>query len=1170
MMLPILISLAATAQEPASTPPAPALPPAGVSPAESSPTSAQTPSAPASAPAKAAAAPDAPAPPKPAPDPNASTQPAPPAPPALTAEEFLRLWEASDLEDRVLRQRPPVEGVIRSASYTATVLGQPNAPTGLGIEAVLEVQSFQKGWSVVPISSLPLPVINSETKNAFLTLRDEGYVVLLPEEGIYPVKLSLAFPVASLEGTPTADIKLPQSPVSSFTGSLPGTGWSVKTVRHLFPVRISPEGNNTTFSFSPGSLTSFQLQWEKAEEDKARETVIFAETEVLTQLRPDAVRSEAKLTFELQRAPVSSFRVSLSPDHELLSVSGEAIKSWKLQKEEKSQWLELWLSAPQRDRYELHLVLEQNVPQLPFPASLPVIRVEGALRQAGNFELVEEQDVTTTLNSLQNLTRQASTFHPAGHQRHLGRYRFLRGDYGASLKIAETTPQIGASAETLLHIGEVFSSFHTTIRLDIQDRAILQSIIVLPAGFELQKVDGDAVREYEMKGSRLSVSYRSPQLGAVQFELTGRKPRREGGAEEMELPHFTVENAIEYRGTVRLEVPPSIQVEVRNDASPMALRPAPASFEYLNTPSPSSLVVTRKAPQVEVVLATDIHFKHHETTILCSLDYQIRNRFPERLLLRVPANLSELVEFKSSTLAVVNRKASPTPSPATRAEDESLFSYWELHDPNQTLGAHHVELSLTDKLPDPLYNQPLITPSLLIVPLQADRLDGKIRISLDENVALKPVTETSLRMVTGEPAGPERGPSFEFSSSDADLTVAVTRLRYVELPALAVDLADVTHVVSGDGSISSEVAYRVIIDQPSDLEIQLPAGAQMSSQVFCNEAPIAPRQTTEENLVAVTIRPEKQGGDTGETIVRFTYDVPTPKVSKSLESRGDLPIPVASLRNARTLDSRTTLFLPPAYRYFDFATPMTLESNVPGWTRAKQYLSRLLPSLEAWTGQVHVAPEGTAAVPPIPPFDYRIPLRKEGQKFTFAHSAAPDVISVSYLSQRYATLLEAGAFFLALFLGILISRQSLEAKLVFLVFAGALALVAASFSAPHMAAIYYAVCLGAVSSVAFWLFAGVVSLFQGIRLRSPASPAPGSFPVFPQPGEIEPENRSAPEEDREPEPEPARPETSSSAKDEKMEPPGQTLASRDGNGDEAAPSKPAERSPVQPGLDPNP
>lgn len=1050
-----------------------------------------------------------PAPVQPAPAEQVAPAP-PPAPqlPVITAQDFLRLWNESNLEDKLLRQRPPAEGVVRSANYTATLAGQPGSPTGIMVQADLQLQSLQKGWSVVPISSQALPVVKSETGNAFLTVKDQGYLALLPDEGTYQIQLTLVFPVAMLEGTPTADIRLPQSPVATFHGTIPGLGWQLNTLRNTIPVRTFAEGADTKFTLSPGSFSSFQLQWEKPEDDKAREPVIFAESDIQTLLRPNAVSSEAKIAFQLPRAPVSSVKVSVSPEHEILSVAGEAVKTWKIQKQPKSQELEVWFATPRRERAELRLVLEQSLAQLPASASLPVLRIEGALRQGGRIEIVEEQDVTTTLDALQNLTRQASNFRASPSQRHLGSYRFLRNDYSATLKMIETTPQISANADTQFHIEDALCSFATNLRLDIQGRAILQAVVILPAGFELQKVEGDAVKSFEVKGSRLTIAFKSPVLGQVQMDLTGKKSRRDGIVEEQDLPHFTVENSVEFRGRIRLDYPPSIQVDTRNEASPMALRPAPKTFEYLNTLSPSSLVVTRKPPQVEVIAAEEVQFRHHETTIRCTLDYQVRNRFPDRLLLRIPASLASAVEFRSDTLSVIDRQTSPNPGAASRADDESLYTYWALHDPNRTLGAHHVELSITDKLPDPLYNQPLISPSLLIIPLQTDRLEGKLEVSVDENVVLKPVTQTAVRTLTGEPAAPGRGPSFEFSSTEADLTFAVTRLRYVELPSLAVDLQDVTHVVSGDGSISTEIACRVIADQPADLEIQLPPGARMNSQVFCNDAPIAPRQTTEENLVAVTIRPEKKASKSADTIVRFTYDVPTPLLSKSLGNRGNLPIPVALLRNAKTLDSRTTLYLPPAFQYFDFATPMTLQSKILGWVRAKQYLFKLFPSLEAWTGKGTEVSE-PATVTAIPPFEYRVPLRKEGQKFTFAYSAAPDLIAVSYLSQRYATLLEAGAFFLALLLGILLSRQSIEAKLVFLVFMGALALVASSFTAPHLATIYQAVCLGAVTSILFWLAAGILSLFRGFWFRAiPSAPAgipPAPEPLFSEPRPATPE-----------------------------------------------------------------
>jgi hypothetical protein len=344
--------------------------------------------------------------------------------------------------------------------------------------------------------------------------------------------------------------------------------------------------------------------------------------------------------------------------------------------------------------------------------------------------------------------------------------------------------------------------------------------------------------------------------------------------------------------------------------------------------------------------------------------------------------------------------------------------------------------------------------------------------------------------------------------------------------------------------------------------------------VFCNDTPIAPRQTTEQNLVAVTLRPEKKAASASETIVRFTYEVPSIQASKSLGSRGDLPIPVATFRNARTLDSHTTIYLPPTYRYFGFVTPMTLETGVPGWTKAKQHLTKLIPSLASWTSVGTGVAEPPAAIAPIPAFEYRIPIRKEGQKFSFTYSAAPDTIAVSYLSQRYATLLEAGAFFLALFLGILITRQALEAKVVFLIFAGVLSLVASSFAPPHMAAIYQAVCLGAVASIGFWFIAGLVSLFRGIGSNAPAASLPESFPPPSEPlgPKPEPPGESPFVERCEPRQDSAKPDASSPSappEEEKKEVVEEKAAPTGGENPDTAPISP-ESAPAQSGTGPAP
>ncbi|MDB4657690.1 hypothetical protein OAE56_02940, partial [Verrucomicrobiales bacterium] len=109
----------------------------------------------------------------------------------LPYREFLDLWNQINLQDKKEEDvKPPTDGVLESAHYTAVVEGDENQV--LAIDAVLTVESFkEKGWAVVPLLKGGMNIAEAETGEATLHLGKNGYELILPKKGQYEIKLKL-------------------------------------------------------------------------------------------------------------------------------------------------------------------------------------------------------------------------------------------------------------------------------------------------------------------------------------------------------------------------------------------------------------------------------------------------------------------------------------------------------------------------------------------------------------------------------------------------------------------------------------------------------------------------------------------------------------------------------------------------------------------------------------------------------------------------------------------------------------------------------------------------------------------------------------------------------------------------------------------------------------------
>ncbi|MEM0968427.1 MAG: hypothetical protein AAGJ31_03680, partial [Verrucomicrobiota bacterium] len=550
----------------------------------------------------------------------------------LDQKGFLRLWKESQLEDKLLRQKPPVDGSVKHAKYLVSFLGEPQRPTSILLKAVLELESFRPGWSSVNLSPVSLPIIDAETGAGFLALDEKGYRALLPDRGSYTFELSLFAPIAYKDGLPVAQINLPESPLTALEGTLPGRGWEFSENDQTGPISLKETEEGTEFSFSPAA-SSFSLSWENPTQNAANEPVLISEIESFTHILRDSIRTESSIHCTIPRAAIDQLQLTLDGEQEILSLSGEGISDWNLTKGDGAQLISITFDEPQSEAYQLELILEQAIPALPFAATIPEITVLGAIRQSGIFDILEDQEISTRVNLVSGLERLPAGFENAPHERFLGRYRYGKPGFQAQLQLEETVARVSAYSFTDLQILPQATRFDTEFQLEIEGRGLLENAITLPDGYQIEEVYGEHLRDHTIMGRRLTLSYSVPQLGPVNIQIRGIRERSSLGS--LTLPQFAVDASDDYQATLEWEAAPSLTLSLASDSS-SGFGPLPESFHLVSSADPITLQISERAPQVNVTVDSQIQLLHYETLVETTLSYQIQHRMPERLFLRVP------------------------------------------------------------------------------------------------------------------------------------------------------------------------------------------------------------------------------------------------------------------------------------------------------------------------------------------------------------------------------------------------------------------------------------------------------------------------------------------------------------------------------------------------------
>lgn len=1043
----------------------------------------------------------------------------------LPYKEFLELWNQLNLKDKEEAAKPPADGVVKSASYTAKVQGADDQQVMI-VEVDLELESFKDdGWASVPLRSVGMNIAEAETGDAKLELlADGGHRALLPKAGVYKLKLKLFEAVVRNNGERSTQLHLPMAPISKFTAEIPEQGWHFDLGEKIAYTTVN-QGPNTRLEFFFGQRGVVNLKWRKESEESKLTPLLFADTKVVSKVIPGAMQTTVDLDYRILRAGVDSLKISVPKPHEVLSVDGPNIKEWDVQDGGESQHLLVSLHTAAKENYKLKLTLETGLVSLPIDIDAPAVQAENAVRQSGSVELMAADELEVAITKTDGLTQQATgaaaTAGDAG-QLHLGAYRFLRAPYGMSLNVKKAAPVVQVASVSTVTIEPDVVNLHAQFNYEVKRVGIFETTITIPDGYTGVDVTGDVIEDFNVSGTTLKVRFKSQLLGPLAFTLGGRALRATEDA-TLTVPVFEPQSVDRHDAKVGLAIHTSLEP---NTDAPGGLRneelrflrdqvqltnatvtPLTLGFSYRGAAEPAQISFRVKDPQVSGEVRTLVDIQEQVIRYHWWIDYEILYAGVDELILKLPASIAtDLRPPPSSRFKEIDRNfqpaaAKPDPDAPADAADAQEVVHWAFRLLDKQLGAFRIELTLDVPNSGLEAGTPIDVKVPEISLVNVFRETGQIAVSKGANLELGVETSSGLetidpRELGGDLVRPGVLKAFKYRRHPISLTLPVSKNDFMKVPTIVVTYADVTSVVSGDAGITTEMVYWIRNNNEPSLKVQLPAGATMESDVYVDGAPQTPMKQAGSDDVFVRL-PAGAEARNRSFPVRFVYEIPSAHPGEPIGGQGSVAIPVAQLANAdiNVLQSRLNLYLPTNYRYTKFEGAMQLPAEARGWRRLRNAIDFLVPALGP---QLETGPVSHWQAPPAlgneASSGFDVPMVREGELFRLYRLDKPGEARVSFRSETVGIALEAGAWLLAFLIGALLTKASLRGKFVYFVLFGLGALVVSGLLLTHDARIAQAVFIGVVFAAGIWILAGFWRLIRPRRSPgkvNPEPPAPG-------------------------------------------------------------------------------
>lgn len=512
------------------------------------------------------------------------------------------------------------------------------------------------------------------------------------------------------------------------------------------------------------------------------------------------------------------------------------------------------LQSPQSEAFTLLVITQKSLGPLPLDLSMKPLRVLGGERELGTLGIAfrgEAQAERVEVGGL--LVVNLSDFKEAllrGGVEVLHRaYRYGSEDAEARLRMVPVAPEVRVTTEEVLSLGTERTLLKVDATVEITRAGIFRFGFVVPEGFEVESLSGEALSHWNESGEgaerSVTAHLHGQTLGTKKFALvlskaglvTASPAADKDSSTGWEVPRFVVTEAARQTGQliVRAEQGLRLRTFSRRNVSEVDPRSAGGSrrneaalaFRLLQKEWQLSLGIENLDPWVTGQVLQEVTLREGQTRNVVVASFQVENASIRRVQVRFPA----LSEEMAKTL----RASGPAVSGISPVAGEE--GLWEISFKRRVIGSQSVRLEWerTGERTDGLEQvQALVFPELRqLSSYTALRAGAQLEVTLGD--LLEGWYRLDWTAVPAELREAAKGgiPALALRSGEGALPVGVTRHAIAKALKLRVSEGNLTTVVSPQGDFFTAVKLKLKVIQRSTLRIAFEPEGELFN-VFVN------------------------------------------------------------------------------------------------------------------------------------------------------------------------------------------------------------------------------------------------------------------------------------------------------------------------------------------------
>ena len=236
-------------------------------------------------------------------------------------------------------EKPPVDYIISAADYKG-VVNERNKNTGrdtVSVSAIYDLEVLKDGWVEIPLLSSDVAIKSARMngKEVSLLAKDGKHELITNEIGKHKLEIDFMAGITSAVDSYSFNFGIPKTSVSKIHLEIPKANISV-SIPSSFTVQTTGTAGNDKKTYVSATLAStgtLSVKWSRKiaiPEPDEMEPKVYAEVYTLVSIGEGIISGDTTVQYSIVQAGIGYFSISLPSDVDVLSVTGNGLKNWKI------------------------------------------------------------------------------------------------------------------------------------------------------------------------------------------------------------------------------------------------------------------------------------------------------------------------------------------------------------------------------------------------------------------------------------------------------------------------------------------------------------------------------------------------------------------------------------------------------------------------------------------------------------------------------------------------------------------------------------------------------------------------------------------------------------------------------------------------------------------------